>query len=89
MDQKPMRSLIKDGPSLRDFLASPATDVGTNEDPVPYMQDVRGENQKGFSDPPLYIVLYFMPYATFSCCLTYTDLLLPSFQCTLRFMAAK
>jgi len=59
MDQKPVRSLIKDGPSLRDFLVSPATDVDTNEDPVPYMRDVRGENQKGFSDPPLHIVLPF------------------------------
>ncbi|KAH0947657.1 hypothetical protein HN011_010951 [Eciton burchellii] len=45
MDRKP-RSLIKDGPSLREFLAPPVIDVSSSEDPVPYTRDIRGENQK-------------------------------------------
>lgn len=48
MNEKPTRSLIKDGPSLKDFLASSTIDVTPNEEFVPYVQDIRGGNQKGF-----------------------------------------
>lgn len=44
--QGPMRH-IKDGPSLRDFVESSIVDI-PNEESVPYVQDIRGENQKGF-----------------------------------------
>lgn len=43
----PMKS-VRDGPSLRDFLGSSIIDI-PREEPVPYVQDIRGENQKGFS----------------------------------------
>lgn len=46
MNEKPTRSLIKDGPSLKDFLASSTIDVTPNEEFVPYVQDIRGGNQK-------------------------------------------
>ncbi|XP_011255399.1 CDK5RAP1-like protein [Camponotus floridanus] len=36
---------IKDGPSLRDFVESSIVDI-PNEESVPYVQDIRGENQK-------------------------------------------
>lgn len=44
--QGPMRN-IKDGPSLRDFVESSVVDI-PNEESIPYVQDIRGENQKGF-----------------------------------------
>lgn len=44
--QGPIRN-IKGGPSLRDFLGPSIVDI-PNEEPVPYVQDIRGENQKGF-----------------------------------------
>lgn len=46
-DQKPVRN-IKDGPSLRNFLSPPVILDIPSEKPVPYIQDIRGENQKGF-----------------------------------------
>lgn len=36
---------VKDGPSLRNFLDSSIIDI-PKEEPVPYLQDIRGENQK-------------------------------------------
>lgn len=45
-DQKPMRN-IRDGPSLKDFLSPSVIDI-PRETFVPYVQDIRGENQKGF-----------------------------------------
>jgi hypothetical protein len=63
MDRKPMRSLIKDGPSLREFLAPPVIDVSSSEDPVPYTRDIRGENQKGFSDPLSHAVSLYVTCA--------------------------
>lgn len=42
--QGPMRN-IKDGPSLRDFVESSVVDI-PNEESIPYVQDIRGENQK-------------------------------------------
>lgn len=44
VDQKPMRN-IRDGPSLKDFLSPPVI-VIPRQKPVPYAQDIRGENQK-------------------------------------------
>ncbi|RLU23079.1 hypothetical protein DMN91_005357 [Ooceraea biroi] len=48
-----MRNSIKDAPSLKDFLASSiAVDVTPSEEAIPYVQDIRGENQK------VYIKIY-------------------------------
>lgn len=48
VDQKPLRN-IRDGPSLRDFLIPSVIDV-PSENPIPYVQNIRSENQKGLSD---------------------------------------
>jgi len=47
-NHKPMRN-IRDGPSLKSFLESSIIDI-SNEKSVPYIPDICGENQKGFSD---------------------------------------
>lgn len=44
LDEKPGRN-IRDGPSLKDFLSPSVVDI-PSEKPVPYVQDIRGENQK-------------------------------------------
>lgn len=44
IDQKPIRN-IKDGPSLRDFLNPSIIDI-PDEEPVPYVQNIHGNNQK-------------------------------------------
>ncbi|XP_071561360.1 CDK5RAP1-like protein [Temnothorax nylanderi] len=48
VDQKPVKN-IRDGPSLRDFLSPSVIDI-PSEKPVPYLQDIRGENQKVYFD---------------------------------------
>jgi len=48
VDKKSMWS-IRDGPSLKDFLSPSVIDI-SSEKPVPYVQNIRGENQKGFSN---------------------------------------
>lgn len=48
IDKKTMRN-IRDGPSLKDFLSPSVINI-PSEKPVPYVQNIRGENQKGFSD---------------------------------------
>lgn len=40
---------MKDGPSLRDFIEPSIIDIPTEES-IPYVQDIRGGNQKGFRD---------------------------------------
>jgi len=48
IDQKPMRNM-KNGPSLKDFLSPSVIDIPTEES-IPYVQNVSGKNQKGFSN---------------------------------------
>ena len=48
VDKKPMRN-IRNGPSLKDFLSSSIIDI-PSEKPVPYVQNIHGKNQKGFSN---------------------------------------
>lgn len=45
---RPTRN-VRDGPSLKDFLGSSIIDI-SNEKSIPYIPDICGENQKGFSD---------------------------------------
>jgi len=40
---------MKDGPSLKDFLSPSIIDVPI-EEPIPYVQNISGKNQKGFSN---------------------------------------
>lgn len=45
-----LTSSIRDGPSLKDFLAagvSSNVDIPSQE-PIPYLPDIRGESQKGY-----------------------------------------
>lgn len=58
--QRPIRD-IRDGPSLRDFVESSIIDI-PNEESVPYIQDIRGENQKGF------LYFYYKLSFIFVCC---------------------
>lgn len=46
--QKPMRN-IRDGPSLKDFLTPSVIDI-PSETPIPYVPDICGKDQKGFSN---------------------------------------
>jgi len=48
IDQKSMRNM-KDGPSLKDFLSPSVIDIPTEES-IPYVQNISGKNQKGFSN---------------------------------------
>lgn len=62
INHKPMRN-VRDGPSLKDFLGSSIIDL-SNEKSVPYIPDISGENQKGFSDTfyQSFISRFFMLY---------------------------
>lgn len=46
--QKPMRN-IRDGPSLKDFLTPSVIDI-PSEEPIPYVPDICGKDQKGFTN---------------------------------------
>jgi len=58
VDQKPMRN-IRDGPSLKDFLTPSVIDI-PREEPIPYVPDICGKDQKGFTD-------IYETYHLFSC----------------------
>lgn len=46
VDQAPTRNLIKDGPSLRNFIKPLNINIPI-EKPIPYVQNICGDNQKG------------------------------------------
>lgn len=48
VDPKPKRSSIRDGPSLKDFLGMSSNVDIPSQESIPYVPNIRGENQKGF-----------------------------------------
>lgn len=60
------RSLIKDGLSLRDFIEPSSIDIPTAE-PIPYVQDIHGDNQKGIVDICCAVDYIFM-LCNYYCC---------------------
>lgn len=69
---------IRDGPSLRDFVESSIIDI-PKEESVPYVQDIRGENQKGFftfllQSLSFIFVCYKIIIVIFLCILVYFEI---------------
>ncbi|KAL0104775.1 hypothetical protein PUN28_016425 [Cardiocondyla obscurior] len=48
IERKPVRN-IQDGPSLKDFLSPSIVDI-PSEEPIPYIRDISGKNQKVYFD---------------------------------------